>query len=127
MNIRKLFALVAGRAAHIEDHKSPGPLRDAPSVQAEDIPIIATSAALSKWADVVYCGPGAQAAEERRAAALGRARPSTTPPPTTTPDAESPEVKTPEPPRSSHGRPKKKRAKLSMRERLARLRQNGGA
>ena len=114
--IRRLFSFVASKAARIEAHKSPGPLKGAPDAQMDDLAFIARSMGRSKWADVGYYGPGAAEAEARRAAALG-IEPS---------KAQAPQDKTPERARSAHG-PKKKRAKLTMRERLARLRQNGGA
>lgn len=114
--IRRLFSLTASKAARIEEHKSPGPFKDAPSVQMDDALFVARAMGRSKWADVEFYGPGAKNAEARRSEALG-IEPS---------KAQAAQDKTPEPPRSSHG-PKKKRGKLTMRERLRRLRQNGGA
>lgn len=48
-----------------------GPIKEAPSVQEDDIRFIGNASMLSKWADVQYYGPGAAEAEARRAERLG--------------------------------------------------------
>jgi hypothetical protein len=58
-----------------EDHtpkREPGPFPGHPSVQLEDAKHIAGIMTSSKWSDVVYEGPGADAANKRRDESLGR-------------------------------------------------------
>jgi len=106
--LRRLFALVTRKAARITGQKSPGPLKGAPDAQEDDLRFIAAAMGRGKWADAVFYGPGAAEAEGRRRASLGL-------------DAKPAQDKTPERAKNSH-----KRKRMSLRERLAGLRQMRG-
>jgi hypothetical protein len=61
-----------GRLKH--PHEA-GPIKGAPGVHEEDADFIASAGLLSKWGDVEFYGPGAEAAHARRAERLSPERP----------------------------------------------------
>jgi hypothetical protein len=71
MKIRKLFAKIAAGLVRRSSKVEPADRQDEPTPPAEEeTRSIAAGMNVSKWTDVEYYGPGAQAANERRAKTL---------------------------------------------------------
>ena len=99
MNLRRIFKAAVEKGI-IRICVEPGPFPSDPGVSAWDASVMMDEAARRQWEDVEYYGPGRDAAEARRAAAIARM------------NARIPAKETPPPPTPKKARRSTKRERL---------------